>query len=256
MKREGRAPVTAGSAIFVVGPAGRAQGVGMKNDDDFDKHPAKLLAEDYFRQKKEINRKYRGQARKARLMIADLTYGLGLIEGNLGIESVRDNWRKHIDRMWTCNRSEETIAREHLLMAIDWAARCYVEPRPASRWKKPRATEQRYFGTDRNGVKLYWSAGFPHADEAAEEGIAFLASFDPELAGRVGVADIAPLVEVWLDRKTNVGRRGKTQRVDEALCALVRQLGFGKVEPEAMRRQRTQFEKKSLMPPVTRASAG
>ncbi len=228
----------------------------MANDDfdNFDNHPAKKLADEYFQQKKEINRKHRGQARKARLMIADLTYGLGLIEGNLGIEAVRDDWRKHIDRMWSCARSEETVAREHLLMTIDWAARCYVEPRPKGRWKNPRSSKRTWLFTDANGKDCHMMMDLPHAEEAAAAGIAFLSGFDPELAARIRVAEITPLIEVWLDRKKNVGRRGKTQRIDEALCAVIRQLGFGKVEPEAMRHQRREFEKRFLLPPVRRAA--
>jgi len=121
----------------------------MLNDaNTLEKDPTMRLGDHYMRQKDDINRKYRGQVRKARLMIADLTYGLGLIEGNLGVESVRDNWRKHIDSMWRCVRAEGTVAREHLLMTIDWAAHCYVEPRLASQWTNPE--KQRTDGL-RNG---------------------------------------------------------------------------------------------------------
>lgn len=205
--------------------------------------PLKQLSDAYLQTKEKINRKYRGPARKARLMIADLTYGLGLIEGNHGIESVRANWRNHIDRMWSCAKTEETVAREHLLMTIDWSASSYVKPWPTGRWKNPRSSKRTRLFTDANGKECRLMMDLPCADEAAEAGIAFLASFDPELAARIGVADITPLIEVWLDRKKNVGRRGKAQQIDEALCALVHQLGFGKIEPAAMRRQRLKFEK-------------
>lgn len=228
----------------MVRPSERTQSPAMTTDTttfDIESDPTVRASKEFVRQKDEINRRYRGQARKARLMIADLTYGLALIEGNLGVESVRDNWRKHIDRLWRCTRSEETIAREHLLMAIDWAAHCYIdEHRFASRWKNPREVRRVFFATDRNGIDHYHTMGVPHADE----GIAFLAKFDPELAARVGVAEIASLIPLWLDRKKNVGRRGKAEGLDAAICTLLKQLGYGQIEPEAIRRQRLAFEKK------------
>jgi len=221
-------------------------------NDNFLNDPTVRLSESYRQQRDEINRMYRGTERKARLMIADLTYGLGLMESNLGAESVRDNWRKHIERMWRSTRTEETTVREHLLMTIDWAAHSYVQPWPAGHWKNPRSSERTHFVTDANGVEHHLMMELPSANEAAAEGVAFLARFDPELAGRIGIADITPLIEVWLDRKKNVGRRGKTQRIDEALCALVQKLGYGKVESDAMRRQRLAFEKN--YPTTPRAS--
>jgi len=94
--------------------------------------------------------------------------------------------------------------------------------------------------------------GLPHADEAAEEAVDFLARFDPELAAKIGVADIAALIPVWLDRRKNLGRRGKPQRIDDAVCALVKQLGHGTISLEAMRHQRLIFEKN--YPTTPRAS--
>jgi len=205
--------------------------------------PTVRLGKAYLHEKDEINRKYRGQVRKARLMIADLTYGLGMIEGNLGVESVRENWRKHIDRMWRCGRADDTAARQHLLMVIDCAAECYVEPRVAGSWKRPRSRDRIEFLTDANGVTHHLLMDLPHMDEAAAEGIAFVARFDPELAATIPVADIEKIVPIWLDRRNNTGRRGKKLRIDEALCLLVKKLGYAGITAEAMRRQRLAWEK-------------
>jgi hypothetical protein len=206
--------------------------------------PTVRAGEHYWRQKEEINRKYRGHARKARLLINDLTYGLTLIEGELGAEHVRENWRKYVDRAWSCVQTEQTRVRDHLLSTINYAAGCYVEPSLASRWKNPRSTERVFFATDRDGVDQYLVMGLPTPDEAAEAGVAFLSKFDPELAAHLGIAALAPLIELWLDRRKNEGRRGKTVRLDESLCALLKQLGYGRIEPEAMRRHRLGVEKK------------
>lgn len=209
----------------------------MQND------PTSQLSEKFLQQKAEINRLYRGHARKARLMIADLTYGLGLIEGNLGADSVRENWRAHIDKLTTCTQTEETRTRRHVLMAIDWAARAYLESNLASKWKNPRRIERTFFAKDRSGVDTYLISAWPHENEAAAEGIAFLERFDPELAARLSVSEIATLLPLWISRKENVGRRGRKVAIDEALCALFDSLGYGKIEREAMRRFRLAFER-------------
>lgn len=211
--------------------------------ESLENDPTSRLSKEYVRQKGEINRLYRGHARKARLLIAELSYGLGLIEGDLGGDDVRDKWRTYIDRLATCTQTAEMTVRRNVLVTVNWAAKCYLEPGLASKWKNPRRTERSFFATDRNGVDVYLISAWPNEREAADAGLAFLTGFDPELAARLDAAEIASLVPTWIARKTNVGRRGKKEQIDALFCALFTRLGHGKIEPEAMRRYRLAFER-------------
>lgn len=201
------------------------------------------LSEEFMSVKDTINRNHRGRVRKIRLMITDLTYALGLLEGDLGAKSVREKWAKHVDRMWRAQREEGRAAREHLLATVARAEEYYYSRRPEGGWKKPRNRKRTFFCTDANGVDHYLTQEQPHIDEAVEEALKFLARFDPELAAEVSVADIERLLPIWMDRQRNAGRAGKDKLLDEELCALARKVRCAAASAEAMRRQRLKWEK-------------
>jgi hypothetical protein len=177
-------------------------------------------------------------------MINDLTYALGLLEGNLGAEDVRNNWRRHIERMWLRGRAPGTLAREHVFVMLSYAAECYSEHRVAGHWKKPRERARMYFATDANGKEHFLLTDVPESEEAGKEAIEFLASFDPELAAQIPCAEVAALIPVWLGRRDNEGRRGKEHPIDKVLCSFFERLGFSSSSPEGLRRQRLAWERR------------
>jgi hypothetical protein len=188
----------------------------------------------------EINRKYRGASRKARLIIAEMKYGLALIEGKLGHPSVRENWERHIEKIWRARRDPETQAREALLHAVTFADQNFTEPTVG--WTKPRQSFMNYLGRDAKGELIPLRVALPYETEAAKKAIESVARFDPENAARIPVAGLAAIISIFADRHRNAGRRGKPTNIDEELCKLVRAMGLTAVTPQAMRRQRTKFE--------------
>lgn len=215
----------------------------MTNPIDFERHPLRGATEKYVADRGEINRRYRGRERKIRLMQVDLTYALVLIEGNLGAPDVRENWKRCVDRMWRSRRSEEAEARSHLLSTIAYAEETFHRRRPEGGYKRPRSSKRRLLFSDANLVDHYMVMELPSIEEAAEEGLNFLASFDPELAERIAVADIATILPSWMDRRKNTGRRAKSRRIDDELCALMKRLGYGPTTAGAMQKQRVAWEK-------------
>lgn len=201
------------------------------------------LSEKFTEDRAAINRAYRGRSRKIRLMIADLTYALGMVDGGLGAASVREKWEKHVDRLWCARQAEDRAAREHLLATLAKAEDYYFSPRPRGGWKKPRNSRNAFFCTDANGVDHYLTQEQPHAEEAAEKALGFLGCFDPELAVKASVTDIERLLLIWIDRHRNAGRAGKEQLLDEELCDLFRKVGCPAASAEAVRRQRLKWEK-------------
>jgi hypothetical protein len=199
-------------------------------------------SKEFQREKDEINRGYKGVSRRARLLMAELRYGLALHEGGLGAPEVRENWEKHIDNMWRARRDPETQARETLLHAVVFADSNYAEPHVG--WKDPRETYEHYL-TDANGkVHKFLTTAVPFEREAAERAIEQVAKFDPETAGKIPVCALAAIVPVFADRHRNAGRRGKSTTIDTELCKLVRAMGLSPVTTQAIRRQREQFEEK------------
>lgn len=241
---DGELPVERSARVLgLVRRISLVRALGRTHDAGMTMKSLKHLSESFASEKDEINRKHVGRIRKIRLMIADLTYALGMLEGGLGAASVRENWAKHVDRMWRAQRDEDRAAREHLLATVARAEEYYYSRRPEGGWKKPRNRKRTFFCTDANGVDHYLTQEQPHADEAAEEALKFLARFDPELAPKVSVTDIEKLLPIWIDRQRNAGRAGKEKLLDEELCALARKVGCPAASAEAMRRQRLKWEK-------------
>jgi hypothetical protein len=188
----------------------------------------------------EINQKFRGHARRVRIIIAEAQYALALHEGELGVPSVRENWERYFDKIWRARRDPELRARETLLHAVVSADRYYSEPHVG--WQRPRATFEAYMGTDANGRVLTWTASLPFELEAAQRAIKSVSTFDPETAEKIPEADLAAIIPVFAKRHENPGRRGKPVLIDAELCKLVKEMGLTPVTTEAMRRQRTKFE--------------
>src|SRR5580692_6783737 len=159
---------------------------------------------DFEKEKKEAN-KYRGFARKVRLILAEARYALALHEGGLGAPSVRENWERHFEKMWRARRDPETAARETLLAAVVFADDNYAEPHVG--WKEPRATFKNYVGTLIDGGIGTVTVSLPFELEAAESAIEFVASFDPENAAKIPVAGLAAIITVFAGRHRNEGRR-------------------------------------------------
>jgi hypothetical protein len=215
-------------------------------------HDASKPSHEFQRALEEANR-HRGISRKLRIIIAEAQYALALHDGELGDPGVRKNWERHTEKMWRARRAPDTQARATLLMAVVFAERNYAEPRLG--WKKPRETVTNFFAKDAKGTTHTISMSVPFEQEAAEEAIKSVAAFDPENAAKIPPDGLAAIIPVFANRHANVGRRGKPAQIDEALCELAKAMGLGAITAAAMRRQRTEFERRAHVAHAEKARA-
>lgn len=195
-------------------------------------------SEAYMRELAEIRIKYRGTIAKARTLRAKLTYAIALIEGRLGAPDVRAGWTRWVDRFALEGRDDSTITREKILATLDTAAYHYESARPIGHWKKSR--ERVILLTDALGSRLWGDR--PFAEEAAEEALTRLSNEDEELANAIRGRDFIVALNSWITRGANVGRRGKTITVDEALAALCKRAGLPTISEVGMRQLRQRWE--------------